>query len=80
MKAVIKLDVPDWQIGQEVSVYFKDTMMKKGICEKACGRWKDITRFFPRYECSECEGEGAPWMNFCPLCGADMREGNGTNE
>lgn len=33
MKAVIKLDVPDWQIGQEVTVYFKDTMMKKGLCE-----------------------------------------------
>ena len=34
MKAIIKLDVPDWQIGQEVSVFFRDTMMKKGICEK----------------------------------------------
>lgn len=33
MKAVIKLDVPDFQIGQEVTVYFKDTMTKKGICE-----------------------------------------------
>ncbi len=34
MKAVIKLDVPEWQIGTEVSVYFKDTMMQRGICEK----------------------------------------------
>ena len=33
MKAVIKLDVPDWQIGQEVSVYFPDTMVKKAVCE-----------------------------------------------
>ena len=33
MKAVIKLDVPDFQIGQEVMVYFKDTMTKHGICE-----------------------------------------------
>ena len=33
MKAVIKLDVPEWQIGQCVSVYFPDTMMKKAICE-----------------------------------------------
>ena len=33
MKAIIKLDVPDFQIGQEVTVYFKDTMMKKGVCE-----------------------------------------------
>lgn len=33
MKAVIKLDVPDWQIGQKVSVYFPDTMVKYGTCE-----------------------------------------------
>ena len=33
MKSVIKLDVQDYQIGQEVTVYFKDTMMKKGIAE-----------------------------------------------
>lgn len=46
MKAVIELDVPDWQIGQEVSVYFPDTMCKKGKCEpskiircKDCKHW-----------------------------------------
>ena len=33
MKAVIQLDVPDWQIGQEVSVYFPDTMIKKSVCK-----------------------------------------------
>ena len=33
MKAVIRLDVPDWQIGQPVTVYFKDTMQKHGVCE-----------------------------------------------
>lgn len=33
MKAVIKLDVPDWQIGQEVTVHFPDTMCKTGVCE-----------------------------------------------
>lgn len=35
MKAIIKLDVPDYQIGQEVHIHFKDTMMVKGICEEA---------------------------------------------
>ena len=34
MKAIIKLDVPDYQIGQEVNIYFKDTMMIKGVVEK----------------------------------------------
>ena len=33
MIAVIHLDVPEWQIGQPVSVYFPDTMQKKGTCE-----------------------------------------------
>lgn len=31
--AVIYLDVPEWQIGQDVTVYFPDTMQKKGTCE-----------------------------------------------
>ena len=35
MKAIIRLEVPEHQIGQEVSCCFKDTMSVKGICEKA---------------------------------------------
>lgn len=35
MKAIIRLEVPEHQIGQEVSCYFKDTMSVNGICEKA---------------------------------------------
>ena len=31
--AYVKVKVPKWQIGQEASVYFKDTMCVKGICE-----------------------------------------------
>jgi len=34
MKAIIKLDVPEYQIGQEVSIYFKDTMMIKGVVQE----------------------------------------------
>lgn len=33
MKAIIKLDVPEWQIGQEVRIYFPDTMVKYAKCE-----------------------------------------------
>lgn len=32
MKAIITVDVPEHQIGQEVSVYFKDTMCVKSVC------------------------------------------------
>ena len=31
--AIIKVKVPEWQIGEEVKIYFKDTMYISGICE-----------------------------------------------
>ena len=37
MKAIIQIDVPDHQIGQEVSIYFKDTMMIKGVVKEQSG-------------------------------------------
>lgn len=52
--------------------------------ERPHGKWKTIEGFDgdEYYECSNC---GEPWilmagtpkdnsMNFCPVCGADMRE------
>lgn len=33
MKAIIKLDVPEWQIGKMVQIYFPDSMQKIGKCE-----------------------------------------------
>lgn len=36
--AIIRIKVPEWQIGEEVKIYFKDTMYIRGyirgICEK----------------------------------------------
>ena len=60
MNAVIRLDVPDWQVGKDVTVFFPDTMMKKGKCEKeelrfepaAPGIVHDIQGI--RYECGGC--------------------------
>ena len=35
MKAIIELyDVPEYQIGQEVTIYFRDTMQMRGICDE----------------------------------------------
>ena len=31
--AIVRVKVPKWQIGEEVSVHFPDTMMKRGKCE-----------------------------------------------
>lgn len=33
MKAIIRLDIPDYQIGQKVSIYFPDTMKIEGVTE-----------------------------------------------
>ena len=33
INAIIKVQVPKWQIGEEVQVYFPDTMCIKGKCE-----------------------------------------------
>jgi len=33
MKAVIRLDVPKFQIGSPVTVYFKDSMQQHSVCE-----------------------------------------------
>ena len=34
MQAIIRVDVPEWQIGEEATICFKDSMLTKGICEK----------------------------------------------
>ncbi len=35
VKAIIKIKVPKWQIGKEVSVYFPDTMRVKATVERS---------------------------------------------
>ena len=57
---------------------------KKGKwIEHECGYWTFVNKdgerdgWIPDYECSECGSRGwkhAYNMNFCPNCGADMRE------
>ena len=72
MKAIIRLDVPEWQIGQEVKVYFPDTMCVKGICkdeERPKGKW--INGLNGTFECSRC-GIKHSKAHFCPNCGAQM--------
>lgn len=84
--AIIRVKVPKWQIGEEVSVHFPDTMMKRGKCEiLPKGEWIDVVNSgHPsvwHYECSECHGRPlcTPFTKedflskFCPHCGADMR-------
>lgn len=46
MKAIIEVDVPEFQIGQEVSIYFKDTMYIHSICKKA-DDWVPVSERLP---------------------------------
>ena len=75
MKAIIQIDVPNYQIGQEVSIYFKDTMMIKGIVqEPKTGHWThDGSHWKNRFICSECGYKlFEEQTNYCPNCGARM--------
>ena len=80
MKAIIQIDVPNYQIGQEVSIYFKDTMMIKGIVqEPKTGHWK--AKSFHELFCDNCgfdfdimRNDFIEKMNFCPNCGCRMVE------
>ena len=72
MKAIIKVDVPERLIGQEVRLY-SDTMTIKGICEEEkVGGWivvRDSTGCNTAYKCAGC-GQLHPWKtNYCPSCG-----------
>lgn len=70
MKAIIKLDVPEWQIGQDVAVYFPDTMMKNGKCE-LLKEQQEIVR------CKDCK-YGSIYMTE-DVCGATLIECNNPN-
>lgn len=84
MKAFIEVDIPDFQIGQEVSIYFKDTMMIKGVVqEPMSGYWIDTNsesfEFHRVYKCSECGNTEIEYpevirghFRYCPNCGARM--------
>lgn len=64
MKAVVKIDVPEWQIGQDVSIYFPDTMLKRGKCEaEKQGHWivSEPNEYTRIVKCSECGGP-APFV------------------
>lgn len=77
MKAVIKLDVPEWQIGQDVMVYFPDTMTKKGKCELLKEKEEVIpvivrmerSKYYHEYVCPVCKNDLFYDQNYCSECG-----------
>ena len=83
--AIIKVRVHKWQIGEEVSVYFPDTMTVKGKCERDLGtaHWELVDENYSQViaKCSECgnfllmEKCGKKLSEYAPKCencGAEM--------
>ena len=64
MKAVIELDVPEWQIGQDVTIVFRDTMVKHGKCELL----KEQEAVEPTFK----QDEKGIFVWCCGSCGAYM--------
>ena len=75
MKAVIRLDVPEWQIGTEVSVYFKDTMMQRGICEKETENIK-LKQPEKCKNCTSCNTHLTTGNSYCGMATAENPEMN----
>ena len=78
MKAIIKLDVPEWQIWQQVDVFFPDAMCKHAVCEKEpepvpsqieCSSGR-LTWW---YACGNCKTAISPNDKFCHECGRSVR-------
>lgn len=54
-----------------ISKYDLDTSIKQEIIK---GEWLEIENSLKKYKCSICGKEKQYKDNFCPNCGADMRE------
>ena len=86
MKAQIILDVPEWQIGQDVSIFFPDTMVKHCKCElpkeQEATEWEhlwDAPDGTYKGRCKKCgfvhifiEAHDAQYI-FCPSCGRPVK-------
>jgi hypothetical protein len=81
LKAVVKLDVPEWQLWQPVTVYFRDTMKKTGVCkpEQAAVEPRKENDGNPQpweawwYVCGDCGKEIDYHDRFCRWCGRGVK-------
>ena len=72
-----KLDKNEITIGEFAEIVDRE------VQEPKTGRWINLEKtkykgqvlpFWCRYGCSKCGGHGEETFNYCPNCGADMRE------
>lgn len=89
MKAVINVDVPEWQIGQDVSIYFPDSMLKHGKCllkeeQEAVEPYMDYDGH-DVWRCGKCgvtifhichdesDEDSKQYEKFCRHCGREVK-------
>ena len=74
MKAIIELDIPEWQIGKEVDIYFPDTMHIKGtVTAKECCD-HSVIRETDKVNCGETNCNNCVNHNYCDYEDAVSRE------
>jgi hypothetical protein len=76
--AIIRVKVPKWQIGEEVSIYFPDTMTIRGKCEIMPAQVTILCENADAKTCDELKAEmqkamlavidNAPTVNPCENC------------
>ena len=77
LKGVIRLNVPDYQIGEPVTVFFKDTMKMEGYCEPdrelpvAPDTEGDCRNWF--FVCGECHADIGYKDQYCKHCGQKVK-------
>lgn len=88
MKAVIRVDVPEWQIGQDVGLFFPDTMHIFAKCEadgsdplKEQEKPKSSQPILMKNDkdkneywliCGFCKHKIDALFMFCPYCGREI--------
>lgn len=88
VNAVIHLEVPKWQVGNNVMVYFPDTMTLKAICESEeeyNSKVQNIRKVTNICLCGECPSCGKRVFtstnpNFCGHCGDRLTWKDGKHE
>lgn len=69
IKGIIRVEVPEWQIGEPVTVYFKDTMMTKGICVEEDDEMHRLSLLVEEYENKKKRNP----VIVCPHCGKRVK-------
>lgn len=62
------------RVNQTETILHHLEFMASAEPERKTGKWID-DEFLGQYRCSECDYYSIDEYNFCPNCGADMREG-----